>query len=161
MPPVGPQVDRLKREMDRRAALVVREVVQDAITGLVDGTPVDTPDYTDIPGVARGNWNIGIGTEDTTFSEARANPAGPPPVLPAVPIVGETVYLTNHTPYAEVLEYGGYPVPVKRGSWNRRLKQYVIKSVGGFSQQAPAGWVRLVAAEIQPRLERALGALRG
>lgn len=51
-------------------------------------------------------------------------------------------YLTNNQPYANVVEYGGYPVPVKFGTWNEEKGEYEIRSQGGFSKQAPAGMVR-------------------
>ena len=52
-----------------------------------------------------------------------------------------TVYIQNNLPYASVIEFGGYPNPVKRGT---RVKKdgkwvYEIRSSGGFSIQAPTG----------------------
>ena len=144
------QMDALNATLEERAALLVRGLSVTAWEMLVNGTPVDTPAYTDTPGVARGNWNFGVGSDDSLFDESRANPHGPVPPIPDVPVIGRDLYLTNHTPYAEVLEYGGYPVPVQKGSWNRLTKSYVVKSVGGYSAQAPAGWVRLAAAQLEP-----------
>jgi hypothetical protein len=144
------QMDKLNATLEQRVESLIRGVAEVAWESLVDDTPVDTPAYTDTPGVARGNWNFGVGSDDSLFSESRANPHGPVPPIPDVPFGGRDLYLTNHTPYAEVLEYGGYPVPVQKGSWNRITKSYVIKSVGGYSAQAPAGWVRLAAAQLEP-----------
>lgn len=160
--PVGPQVDRVTREINRRAAEMLAQSCADIWRELVDNTPVDSPEYTDTPGVTRGNWNFSIGTEDTLFSEARANPLGPAPAVPRV-AVGDRVFMTNHAPWAATLEYGGYPVPVKRGSWNRLTRSYVAKTAGtpGFSPQAPAGWVRLIAAQANARVDALVRRLRG
>jgi hypothetical protein len=142
--------DRANDTINRRAAQLLRAFTAQAWGMLVNGTPVDTPEYSDRPGVARGNWNLSLGAEDTTFSEGRANAHGPVPELPNEPVIGKDVFMTNATPYIEVLEYGRYPVPVMRGSFNRVTRRYVIKSRGGFSQQAPAGWVRLTASALEP-----------
>lgn len=153
-------INRVSDEINRRAAQMLRELAGDAWEMLVNGTPVDTPEYSDDPGVCRGNWNFAVGQEDTTFSEARANPHGPVPEIPNVPLVGELIVMSNHTPYAEVLEFGGYPLAPKKGSWNRVTRRYVIKSVGGYSQQAPQGWVRLTAAQLAPMADGIVANLR-
>jgi hypothetical protein len=58
-------------------------------------------------------------------------------------VVNKKMFLTNNLPYIETLEYGGYPNPVKKGSWDVKGKKFTIKSTGGFSKQvAPDGWVR-------------------
>jgi hypothetical protein len=49
---------------------------------------------------------------------------------------GKVTYLTNNLPYIQQLEYGGYPDPVKRGSWIKRSRHsgpahYEILSEGG------------------------------
>ncbi len=49
------------------------------------------------------------------------------------------VYIQTNAPYATAIEFGQYPNPVKKGSYDKKAKKYVIKSVGGFSQQAPHG----------------------
>jgi len=60
----------------------------------------------------------------------------------------QTVWITSSLPYIEVLEYGGYPDPPLRGSWNPRLRRYEVKSAGGFSRQAPRGMVRITYAAV-------------
>ena len=51
-------------------------------------------------------------------------------------------YLSNNLPYSAVIEYGGYPDPVKLGT---RLKDgsYEKRSKSGYSKQAPNGSLRL------------------
>ncbi len=55
---------------------------------------------------------------------------------------GGSAFLTNNQEHINVLEYGGYPVPVKMGT---RLPSgdFEIRSSGGFSKQAPKGMVRI------------------
>ena len=51
--------------------------------------------------------------------------------------------LANNTPQAIPIEYGGYPNPVKKGTYLGKGKGYEKNSSGGFSKQAPAGVVRV------------------
>lgn len=110
------------------------------------GTPVDT-------GFARSSWDGGVGAIPN-------NPAAGSPeeaearTLAAIATAkaGDTIYLSNNAPYIGVLEYGGYPQPVKRGTRNKQASgftQFEIKSVGGYSYQAPRGMVRVVLAQAQ------------
>ena len=48
-------------------------------------------------------------------------------------ILGKRLFFTNNLPYINKLEYGGYPNPPKNVTG---------KTAGGFSLQAPIGWVR-------------------
>lgn len=50
-----------------------------------------------------------------------------------------TIYIQTNSPYAGVLEFGGYPNPVKRGTWRKDKGYYEVRSIGGFSIQAPSG----------------------
>lgn len=81
-------------------------------------------------GHARGNWNVAIGGPDDTTSPASLEMDGPalPRQLPAIQ-AGDEVWLTNAVPYIEALEYG-------------------------HSKQAPAGMVRVTAAELVPLVEQ-------
>lgn len=51
--------------------------------------------------------------------------------------------ITNNLPYALVIEYGGYPSPVKKGTYLGKGKGYEIRSRGGFSKQAAQGVMRM------------------
>jgi hypothetical protein len=72
---------------------------------------------------------------------------------------GGKTFLSNNLVYAEVLEFGGYPDPVKYGSWVKGTKKvpghYEIKSIHGFSKQAPAGCVRVNMTRVQALLREA------
>lgn len=111
------------------------------ISGVVLLTPVDQ-------GRARASWNVAIGNPDVSVP-----PAGKkyqPKVSEAVARARvamlrlgtyNVVWITSSLIYMPVLEFGLYPDPVQRGSWDTKRKKWVIKTVSGFSKQAPAGMV--------------------
>jgi hypothetical protein len=57
--------------------------------------------------------------------------------------------IASGLPYIRILEYGGYPNPPVRGSWDRATRQWVVKSSGGFSRQAPQGMVRVTVDAVR------------
>lgn len=129
-------------------------------------SPVDTGHF-------RANWRLGFDGVDTTTDETTdwgyVNDRGVGKSrtkdeveagLLSRQLVGHTVYLSNALPYAEVLEYGGYPNPPKAGSWDKREHAYVIKSVGGYSKQAPQGMVRLTVQEADTTLDEAVAEIK-
>ena len=71
-----------------------------------------------------------------------------------------TFYIVNNLPYANVIEYGLYPKNVKKGTRNRKTKRFEIRTVNGFSRQAPAGLVRVTAKEYKRDLKRLIEKLR-
>lgn len=109
-------------------------------------TPVDT-------GTARESWLPSIGTPNT--KGGKSSQIGI--MNTAFSSTDKTYYLTNNLPYIGVLEYGGYPNPVKRGSYLKTGQQkgnytgpgWFKFSKGGFSKQAPQGMVRVTVAEFQ------------
>jgi hypothetical protein len=60
---------------------------------------------------------------------------------------GVPLYMFNNLPYAPVVEYGGYPFPVKKGTYNKATGMYEIRSNNGYSKQAPAGMMAINAAQ--------------
>jgi hypothetical protein len=60
--------------------------------------------------------------------------------------LGQTFYLVNNLPYANVVEYGKYPNPPQNPTG---------KTVNGFSKQAPAGMVRINAQKMINRIKGA------
>lgn len=124
---------RLKVEAQSLAAL--KKVVMDVDRKVVERTPVDT-------GRAQGNWLPSIGPEPQWIGDSGA--LGGSASMGAVAAtlsglrLGDTAWLANGLPYIRVLEYGLYPNPPKKGTG---------KTIGGYSTQAPAGMVRVTAAE--------------
>ena len=111
-------------------------------TQTIQRTPVDE-------GRARNNWfTDGKGVNRGSITN-RPGPKGAAAIRRAqenTPRVGGKVRFYNNLPYAPLLEFGGYPNPPKRGS---RIKGggYEIKTIGGYSRQAPQGMLRISAKQ--------------
>lgn len=118
-------------------------------------------------GLARGNWQASIDapavgiTESSGAVSSRATDAlaafGSMSVI-AQFVPGKKFYCVNNLPYIRVLEYGGYPLAPKLGTWVKtyrtsggktRAGHYEIRSVGGFSKQAPQGMVGVTMKELK------------
>lgn len=120
------------------------------VSGVVLLTPVDT-------GRARSSWNVAVGTPDTTVPAEGSYPGEPRIDTSSLSSLGayQTVWITSSLPYIEVLEFGGYPDPVQLGTWDRKLKRFVIRSSGGYSKQAPLGMVRITFDQVRQALRAA------
>lgn len=96
-------------------------------------SPVDTGAY-------RGNHILSFGSPDYTYDMNEKGVMAMGVTLAGVP-KGKfpTAYIQNNLPYAAVIEFGGYPNPPKRGSYDKKEQKYVIKSTGGYSKHAPQG----------------------
>lgn len=123
------------------------------ISGLgnvISGTPADE-------GIHRNSWRLSIGVPSsaTTTSKSKVGVSSFRQLskMPAV-VLGKKLFFTNNAPAINVLEYGGFPSPVERGSYIKASKSYEILSIRGFSKQAPNGWVRstLIAMRNKIRL---------
>lgn len=122
----------------------LKVVWTNAITRIKNETPYDR-------GVTINNWFYTTGSpsgERLSFGPgADGIPVSPIEEMPMF-MFGERHYFTNNLPQIQTLEYGGYPDPVKKGSWRPMHKRkdpsvaYEIRSIGGYSKQAPKGWVR-------------------
>ena len=121
-------------------------------SNIVKRTPVDT-------GRARSNWNVSIGSPNTKITDDvnRRVSFNEIPDADGGPIY----FITNNLPYIRTLEYGGYPSPVKKGSWDKKQKRYVVKSANGFSKQAPNGMLGVTVAEADRIYRQAISAIRG
>ena len=129
----------------RNAEQAIRMARLDLASGVIRKTPVDE-------GRARGNWQSTTGSPAVGEIE-RMDKSGAAAVAEAQSAAAHDVagvfWLVNHLSYIRKLEYGGYPKQPKRGTWNKFTKQYEIRSIGGFSKQAPQGMLRLTVAEFQ------------
>ena len=139
------KVEALKAKTRARATNIFKAFVLDAYRRIVLKTPVDT-------GRAKNNWFVGIEAPDvkTTTAVSPTGAAGNGRATIAMRDfrLGAKVYITNSLPYIRVLEYGEYPNPPKRGS-RVKGKGWVVKTVDGFSRQAPAGMVGVTMAEMR------------
>ena len=103
--------------------VVVRKVALEIFDGVTEKTPVDT-------GRAKGNWNMSVGSMDTSIDDSATSTAkGQPAKTPSINFTGgiRPVYITNSLPYIYALEYG-------------------------HSQQAPKGMLSITLNEIRGSL---------
>ena len=113
-------------------------------SSIVKKTPVDT-------GRARGNWNVSVGSPDTSITENTQPKFKSAESLPN-PNGDESMFISNNLDYIEKLEYGGYPNPPKGGKG---------KTVNGFSKQAPNGMVGVTLANNENIFNAAVRAVKG
>lgn len=160
---------RMKEICDRvdgKVEQVYRNVILDLTAKVIDRSPVWQPTrFAPHGGHFRANWRLAAGSPDTSTTDTR-DPSGAL-VLNELhaklngisDILNQRVYLTNSLPYARVIEFGEYPNPPKRGTYLGEGK-YEIRSVGGFSKQAPTGVVRVTALEVDAIVDAAVAEAR-
>lgn len=104
----------------------VRGVYLAGLTDIVEGTPVDS-------GRARNNWFLSVGSPSGATTTSKSSGLAAIRQLRSMPkrVLGRKIYYTNNLPYVQKLEYGGFT-----------SKGATEKTIGGFSKQAPGGWVR-------------------
>jgi len=137
MPLVGKQnvinaVDDLTAEREKQ----LRGIFLTGLQKIAIGTPVDE-------GRARNSWffsalkpNTGGTRSDDKNGQSSLRSAARMPK----DIFGKTLYYVNNVPYINKLEYGGFPDPVKGDG---------EKTIGGYSNQAPNGWVQKELKKMQ------------
>ena len=101
----GDDLKRVVQTTDELADKLLRAYALEIFTRVVRRTPIDE-------GTARGNWNVAQGAPDDTVVQGGRSTE--PPALIGTMEAGNTYYVTNATPYIEVLEFGGYPNPPNR-----------------------------------------------
>lgn len=128
-------------------------ICADASKSIIEMTPVDT-------GRARGNWFASINSVDNSTSEDRKkSEALSVAKSESKKAYGQIFNLTNNLPYIHKLEYGGYPKDVKRGTYifstlDDNPIRYEVRTINGFSYQAPTGMVRITAEKISLAMKR-------
>lgn len=113
------------------------------LADIVEMTPADT-------GRARQGWFLTVNNPTSSIA------GGGVSQLTKMPknVLGKKIYFTNNTSYINVLEYGGFPSPVKKGSYDKISKSYIKLSANGFSKQAPNGFVRVNLKKAQTRIKQ-------
>ena len=121
----------------------VRSIYFQALTDIVEETPVDS-------GRARQGWFLTVANPSSSIN------GGGVAQLSKMPknVLGKKIFFTNSTPYINKLEYGGFPNPVEKGSWDKISKSYVKLSANGFSKQAPNGFVRVNLKRAQNKIKQ-------
>ncbi len=148
MPLIGrAAVDRAIEDLYLSANENVKGVYLAGLTQIVQGTPVDS-------GRARNNWFLSVGSPSSATTTSKSKGLGAIRQLNKMPsrVLGRKIYFTNNLPYAGVLEYGGFPNPAKKGS--RVNGKYQKLCAGGFSKQAPSGWLRIALMKMQNKIKK-------
>ena len=106
--------------LDDAGNKAIRALALEVVKRIVLRTPVDT-------GRARGNWNVGVGSPDSGYTD-NVDEGGWQTISRGHAIIGgsgpgQIIYITNSLPYILPLEYGS-------------------------SKQAPAGMVSVTLAEL-------------
>lgn len=117
----------------------LRGVFFAGLSSVVQGTPVDT-------GRARNNWFLSVGIPSSSTTTSKAKGLGAIRQLRGMPqrVLNKKIYFTNNLPYAGTLEFGGFPANPRNGTG---------RSSGGFSTQAPNGWVRATLKRMQIKIK--------
>jgi hypothetical protein len=142
------KVDRMVDDALLRMNKNVKGAYLAGLSDVVKGTPADT-------GVARNGWHLSVGAPSQSKTSSK-NKQGSSSIrqifkMPKM-VLGKKIYYTNNTKYIGVLEYGGFPSPVEKGSYIKKSKSYEILSINGFSKQAPNGWVRATLIKMQNKI---------
>ena len=136
---------QINDKTDKQLNRIIKKTVFDLTSSIIQDTPVDS-------GRLRANWLVSFNTPidaelkledkegDATIAKAKALISGN-----KVPLV---YWIQNNLPYANVVEFGLYPNPVKLGSRTKQAKKgsqvkYQVLSTNGFSAKAPQGMVRI------------------
>jgi hypothetical protein len=116
---------------------VVRGTVMGMFSRIVKRSPVDT-------GRFRGNWQITV--DAPARGEVGPDKSGANTIASAANVAqnqrfpASAYFISNNMPYAEKLEFGGYPSSPKKQTG---------KTQNGYSTQAPNGMVRISVAEFE------------
>ena len=116
----------------------VKGVYISGLKNMIEATPADK-------GAHRNNWFLTVGFSSSLFGRGDSKSGnGSKRSIETMPnwVLNKKLYFTNNAPAINILEYGGFPTPVKKGSYIKRSKSFEILSIRGFSKQAPNGWVR-------------------
>ena len=138
----------LKVGIKERVNTNLKGVYLAGLQQIIQSTPADK-------GRARNNWflTVGVPSNKTTDIESSAG-SNSLSQLAKMPksVLGKRLYFTNNLSYIGVLEYGGFPSPVDKGSYIKKSKSYQILSIKGYSKQAPDGWVRKTLILMQNKI---------
>lgn len=135
--------------------------VIDGLTKIIESSPIGVTSSGSPTGVYRNNWQIGR-KQSTRVLKSANKGKGRAYVKSKVSGKfknGGRLSLFNNSPYARVIEFGGYPDPVKKGTYIKG-RGYVKRSQGGFSKQAPSGHFRTGVMNLKNKLKTVKGRLK-
>jgi hypothetical protein len=142
-------VKKMIAKNKRDANEKIRGVWLAGLKPMVMETPVDT-------GVTRNSWFLSVGIPFSLAGGRVANKRGRGSLTSALTmpawVLNKKMFFTNNQPNITTLEYGGYPKPVRQGSWIKKSQSFEILSANGFSKQRPNGWVRKNLIKMQNKI---------
>lgn len=151
-------IQKFAEVVPHNANEIKKEIAKELFTRVINRTPtfaIDDPSHP--PGTAKGNWGATKNRPSSNIRK-RVDSQGQRTIAAMETVVdkllaGEPVFLSNSVPYIRKLEDGGYPNPVKLGTWDPVSKQYKKLSTGGWSNQlipfGPAGMVKITLTEFE------------
>ena len=151
MPLIGR--DRLDRAIDDTINVLNKKLIGVYLKGLqsiVMSTPVHFKDG----GRLKNNWFLTVAQPSSKTRGGSANGSSSLAELGKMPtyILDKKIYFTNNLPYANTIEYGGYPNPAQVGTWTGN--KYQKLSAGGYSRQAPNGMARIAIKKMEARIDK-------
>jgi hypothetical protein len=135
-------MDELLKQVDRNVNAIIKKTVFDLQSTIIKDSPVDS-------GRFRANWQVSfnepINSEVDTIDKSKLgrdtyNKNGFLINNSKVPL---TYWIQNNLPYSEKLEFGLFTT-----------KPETIKTIGGFSKQAPMGFTRVNVARFNEFFEK-------
>lgn len=124
---------------------VMRQVSLKLFSAIIKASPVDT-------GRFRMNWQAASGGNTAVGVNNGVDPSGSKAIFQMTSVVTRDpnwyeFTLANNLPYANIIEYGGYPGDGPN-------------TIGGFSKQAPQGVVRVNVLRFQQLIDEEAAKVR-
>lgn len=112
-------LEQFVKNAESKASQNIRKVTMLCLNATIKGSPVDA-------GTFRANWNVGVNVIDDSYDDSKS---GQPSItIPDSIKVGDSIHITNASPYAIPLE-------------------------SGHSDQAPAGVVAPAVRQVEDYLK--------
>ena len=144
-------VDKIVDDQNKK----VKAIYIQGLSAIITMTPVHFKNG----GRLRNNWFL---TVDKPSSRSNRKPEGKAATgsyadLQKMPeyVIDKTIYFTNNLPYANVVEFGGFPKNPKKGTNTSLVKgkpNYQFLSRNGYSIQRPTGMVRINLTKMRNKL---------
>lgn len=157
---MGAALDNIIKKFDKISIDSANKGIKKAIVvtwgDIIEQTPVGIIGTAKSPiGSTKGNWLLGKrNTKRTGKSNTRKGREYVRRFFPDK-ILGGRCFLYNNSAGINMLEYGGYIKNPKLGTYNPKTKKHEIRSVNGFSKQAPRGMVRKNVNRFKKNLKNA------